>query len=111
MSDIYSLSMVIVEVRPLVEGVAPQSSNQPRLQLVTGKVPFPEYTDENVIVMIAKGGRPSRPRSFEAPGMTPEVWRIATKCWDENADQRPEASAVLQLLEPLSKSGVYRRAV
>ena len=73
---------------------------------MTGKVPFAEYTDQNVVVMIAKGKRPSRPRSFEAPGITPEVWEIATMCWDENADKRPEAIVVLRLLESLRKSDV-----
>lgn len=82
MSDIYSLSMVIVE-------------------LVTGKVPFPEYTDQNVIVMIAKGERPSKPHSFDAPGMNSEVWRIAQKCWNEKANKRPQTHEVLLLLDPL----------
>ncbi|KAF9643164.1 kinase-like protein [Thelephora ganbajun] len=86
MSDIYSLSMVIVE-------------------LVTGKMPFPEYTDHNVIVMISEGKRPSKPRHFDAPGMTPMIWKIAQKCWHEKANERPEVDAVLQSLEVLANSG------
>ena len=73
---------------------------------MTGKVPFAEHTDQNIVVMVAKGKRPSKPRSFEAPGMSSEVWKIAAKCWNENADKRPEASVVLRLLESLRKSGV-----
>ncbi|KAF9647762.1 kinase-like protein [Thelephora ganbajun] len=84
MSDIYSLSMVIVE-------------------LVTGKMPFPEYTDHNVIVMISEGERPSKPRHFDAPGMTSAVWKIAQKCWHEKASKRPEVDAVLRSLEALAK--------
>lgn len=76
------------------------------LKLVTGKVPFAEYTDQNVIVMIAKGKRPSRPHSFDAPGITPEVWKVAQKCWNGKVGERPEISTVLEMLEPLEKSGV-----
>ena len=105
MSDIYSLSMVIVEVCSFAKSATSPSSNYFCLQLVTGKVPFPEYTDENVIVIIAKGERPSRPRPIDAPGMIPEVWKIAQKCWSEKADQRPEANKILQSLILLTKSG------
>jgi hypothetical protein len=73
---------------------------------VTGKVPFSEYTDQNVIVMVAKGDRPLRPRSIDASGMTPGVWEVARQCWDEDPDKRLEVNAVLQALKPLGKSGV-----
>jgi hypothetical protein len=102
MSDVYSLSMVIVEVC-LFSLSAMLSSSIVWFQLATGKVPFPEYADHSVIVMILKGKRPLKPRPFDAPGMTPEVWRIAQKCWLEEAEERLEVNAVLK---SLSNSGV-----
>jgi hypothetical protein len=72
-------------------------------------MPFPEDTDPNVTIMIAKGKRPPKPRRFDAPGITPAVWKIAKRCWHERANERPEVNAVLQDLENLAKPapGVY----
>ncbi|KAF9646883.1 kinase-like protein [Thelephora ganbajun] len=86
-SDVYSLSMVMVE-------------------LMTGKIPYPDSQDVNVIFLISKGRRPPKPLSFEAPGITPTVWRIAKKCWHGKAKKRPETNGVLQDLEKLANSGV-----
>ena len=69
-------------------------------------MPFPEHTDPNVKKIISKGKRPQKPRRFEAPGMTPAVWKIAERCWHENAKERPEVNAVLQYLEGLANPGV-----
>ena len=74
-------------------------------QLVTGRMPFPEFDDSNVVVLISKGKRPPKPRHFDAPGMTPAVWKIAKKCWHEKARERPEVNAVLQDLEDLANPG------
>ncbi|KAF9649193.1 kinase-like protein [Thelephora ganbajun] len=86
-SDVYSLSMVMVE-------------------LVTGKMPYPDSQDFSVIFLISKGRRPVKPLSFEAPGMTPMVWKIAKKCWHGKAKKRPEVNGVLQDLEKLANSGM-----
>lgn len=107
MSDIYSLSMVIVEVCPLVESLASPSSDRFCLKLVTGKAPFPECTDQNVIFMIAEDKRPVKPRCFGAPGMTPEVWEVAQNCWNKKPSGRLEIDSVIKSLEPLTKSGVF----
>jgi len=70
-------------------------------QLVTGKMPYAGVQDSAVMPMVLKGKRPSKPkrRHLEAPGMTPAVWKIAEKCWHQNANERPEVNAVLQYLE------------
>ena len=81
--------------------------NRVCLQLVTGKIPFPELTDPNVILMISRGKRPQKPRRFDVPGITAEVWTVAEKCWHEKAEERPEAKAVLQDLEWISGSGEH----
>ena len=69
-------------------------------------VPFPEYPDPKVTVMISKGKRPRKPRRFEAQGITSEVWKVAEKCWHEKARERPEVKQVLQNLEKIANSGV-----
>jgi len=68
-------------------------------------MPFPDYTDHNVAIIIAKGKRPQKPTRFEAPGITPAVWKIAEKCWHQKAKERPEAKVVLQCLEDLANTG------
>ncbi|KAF9646900.1 kinase-like protein [Thelephora ganbajun] len=92
-SDVYSLSMVIVE-------------------LVTGKVPFPDLTDAHITIGVPKGIRPPKPRPFKAPGMTPVVWKIAKKCWREKAEERLEVKDVLQYLEnPPNHDGKLSQAL
>ena len=72
---------------------------------MTGKIPFPDLTDPNVIFPIIKGKRPQRPRNFDAPGITPGVWVVAKKCWHDRAKQRPEVKTVLQDLENIANAG------
>ena len=74
-------------------------------QLVTGKMPFTEDGDYNVVNLISMGKRPPKPSRFEAPGMTPVVWKIAEKCWRQKAKDRPEVDAVLQDLQSLADPG------
>ena len=105
-SDVYSLSMVIVGVLLFHKGMIRPDSYCFCFQLVTGKMPFPEYTDHNVSVMVSKGKRPPKPFRFKAPGMTSEVWKIAEKCWHQKAKKRPEANLVLRSLENLLKPGM-----
>ena len=104
-SDVYSLSMVIVEVCPFSKIIIRLSSDCFRLQLATGKAPFPEYTDTSVTVMVSKGKRPPKPLRFDAPGMSPAIWKIAKKCWHEKAKERPEVNVVLKHLENLVNPG------
>jgi len=82
-SDVYSLSMVIVE-------------------LVTGKMPFPDVTDLCAREYVLKGERPPKPKSFDAPGTSKAVWEVAEKCWRKKADKRLEAREALQYLENIN---------
>ena len=101
-SDVYSLSMVIVEVCIFCRGTTYSGSGYLPFQLATGKMPFPGYSDHNIPIMILKGRRPPKPAHFEAPGITPAVWKIAEKCWHQKAKERPEAKVVLECLENLA---------
>jgi hypothetical protein len=94
--------MVIVEVGLFSESVTRPCSDCFRLQLATGMMPFPGKMDPSVMIMISKGKRPPKPRHFDAPGITPAVWKIAKKCWHEKANERPEVNTVLQDLENLA---------
>ena len=69
-------------------------------------MPFSGADDINVTVLISKGKRPPKPLRFDAPGITPAVWKIAEKCWHENAKERPEVNVVLQYLEGFVNPGV-----
>jgi len=94
----YSLSMVIVEACPFLNSIMRRCSNL-RLQLVTGKIPFYRHSNGMVSHLVLGGTRPLKPDPFDAPGMTPQVWKIAEECWHGEAQRRPDAKAVLQRLE------------
>ncbi|KAF9789396.1 kinase-like domain-containing protein [Thelephora terrestris] len=85
-SDVYSYSMVIVE-------------------LVTGQVPFADSTEYNVVSMVSKGKRPPKPRRFDAPGTSKAVWEVAEKCWHSKPDKRPEVKEALQYLNGINAGG------
>ena len=70
-----------------------------------GNVPFAGYNDPGVAIFVSKGKRPTKPRSFEAPGMSLAVWKLAERCWHADADERPEVKDVLQELEEITKPG------
>ena len=108
-SDVYSLSMVIVEVRLLPENMMRSDSDCFRFQLATGKIPFHGFGDHEVITKVSKGRRPSKPHRFDAKGITPAVWKIAEKCWHQKVRERPEVKAILQRLEDLqvADAGMY----
>ena len=106
-SDIYSLSMVIVEVCLFLNSTMHRCSNLFRFQLVTGRIPF--YGHNNLLVpyLVVTGVRPPKPVVIVAPGMTPQVWDIAERCWHREAQSRPDAKVVLQELEDMkAKTGV-----
>ena len=103
-TDVYSLSMVAVEVRISRKRERP-GSDCFRFQLATGKVPYAGVPDSTVILMVSRGKRPSKPRPFKAPGMSLAVWKIAQKCWNEKARDRPEVDTVLQSLQDIANTG------
>jgi len=108
-SDVYSLSMVIVEVRLFLRLYFRQGWKNFLLQLATGKMPLPGLFDSQVLVLLSKGKRPQKPHPFKAPGFTPDVWRIAGMCWHEKPKKRPTAHAVLRYLEDIATGGEYVR--
>lgn len=45
--------------------------------------------------MVSRGKRPQKPRDFDAPGTSKAVWKVAEKCWHNDASKRPEVREVL----------------
>ena len=71
-------------------------------------MPFPGSTDGNVYVLVSRGKRPEKPRRFDAPGITPAVWKVAQKCWHEKASRRQEVKEVLENLQKIANPGERR---
>ena len=74
-------------------------------QLATREVPFQEFDDVDIYPLLSKGKRPQKPYPFEAPGFTPDVWRIAEMCWHQKPKKRPAVHTVLRRLEDIANGG------
>ena len=74
-SDCYALGMVIYEI-------------------ISGHLPFHEYTDLTVFVKVLKGTRPRRGRGF-----TSNLWKMLELCWKPQPDARPDIKDVLLCLQ------------
>ena len=59
-----------------------------RAKVFTCDVPFGNKSAQTVISAIVRGDRPSRPTH---PGLTDKLWVLTQHCWDQDANQRPNA--------------------
>jgi len=84
-SDCYALGMVIYEV-------------------LNRQVPFYHHVDLTVVVRVANGERPRRPRGAERAWFTDDIWSLLEHCWEHSPCNRPRIRDVLQFLEKSSKS-------
>ncbi|KAF9789522.1 kinase-like domain-containing protein [Thelephora terrestris] len=87
-SDIYSLAMVIVEV-------------------FTGKIPFPDAINVQVIILMSKGDRPSKPPGVEALGLVPALWKLTEECWHQSPERRPDIANVLRRFQAIVEPGLF----
>lgn len=55
------------------------------IEIYTGRVPFPECSDYQVIALVQKGERPERPSTMSDDTM----WAITQRCLDEKPYNRP----------------------
>ena len=69
------------------------------MKVFSGKVPFSEMTDPAAISSIMGGKRPTRPNHCD---FTESLWALTQKCWDEEAQNRPEVREVIKVLKDLS---------
>ncbi|QRW22044.1 Tyrosine kinase family catalytic domain protein [Rhizoctonia solani] len=84
-SDVYALGMTILEI-------------------FTGKVPYPECTDVQVMGMIVDGRVPSRlMANFPDTPNGNQIWEQLLNCWNYNPSARPAAMKVLEKIKIISE--------
>ncbi|KAK1227356.1 Homeobox protein tos8 [Marasmius sp. AFHP31] len=62
-------------------------------EILAGTPPFTGMIDPQIIIMVLRCGRPSRPA-----GCPDELWTTIENCWTEDSGSRPVASQVASLL-------------
>ena len=98
-SDIYALAMVIIEVIYVFltsSARLPHERSISHLKVFTGRIPFPDANNVQVILLISKGKRPPKPAGGEALGLVPALWRLTEECWRQNPERRPDIDNVLR---------------
>jgi len=76
------------------------------LKVFTGKYPFPNATNVNVVLIIAKGERPPKPPGGEALGLGPALWKLTEECWNQNPEKRPDIANVLRRFNTIVDAGL-----
>ncbi|KAK7041506.1 hypothetical protein VNI00_009374 [Paramarasmius palmivorus] len=71
------------------------------LEIITGRPPFPDLLDAQVMFRVLSGRRPERPQDAWCPN---NIWDLIERCWDTNPFRRPSASVVHVFLEQLLAS-------
>lgn len=107
-SDIYSLAMVIIEVisNSFASSIGiPHECSTGRLEVFTGKVPFPNAINVQVIIMMSKGERPPKPAGDDALGLVPSLWRLTEDCWNQNPERRPDITNVVRRFQAIVDAG------
>ena len=59
-----------------------------------------------VIILMSKGDRPSRPPGADALGLVPALWKLTEECWSQNPDKRPDVANVLRRFLSIMNSGM-----
>ncbi|ESK94318.1 hypothetical protein Moror_8183 [Moniliophthora roreri MCA 2997] len=71
------------------------------LEIITGKAPFPNLLDPQVMLLVLSGKRPERP----VDGWCPDnIWDVIERCWHTNPAHRPSAAVIHVFLEQLLAS-------
>ncbi|CUA73447.1 Tyrosine-protein kinase CSK [Rhizoctonia solani] len=84
-TDVYALGMTILEI-------------------LTGKVPYPECRrDFHVVMRVQKGILPTRPMdSLGNDERSNRMWELMVSCWNRDPAARPTAAEVLESLNTIS---------
>ena len=104
-SDIYSLAMVVIEVTHQASNVSCLSVHYHVLKVFTGKIPFPETINVQVIILMSKGERPQKPPGVEALGLVPALWKLTEDCWHQTPERRPDIANVLRRFQAIVDAG------
>lgn len=79
-SDMYSLSMVVIEI-------------------FTGSSPFSDTPDAGVVLKLAQQKRPKKPEGAVQLGLTNPIWGTVEMCWKSRPSDRLTAAQVLEIWE------------
>ena len=64
------------------------------LEVLTGKLPFYEHTNQNVLVTIKYNKEiPSR---LDSPDLSEGVWKLLVRCWSPEPESRPNMMEFMQ---------------
>ena len=94
-TDVFSLAMVMVEVRSGGYHAPTFAYRNLLIQVFSKTAPLGDVQDTMAIFLIIEGKRPPRPKN---PHLTGGLWKIIQRCWDECPSSRPGASEVLKAL-------------
>jgi len=72
-SDVYAFGMLVVEV-------------------FSGAAPFADCTPTSATTRVLSGERPQRPKD---PGLTNQIWDMATRCLERNPRRRPDITEIV----------------
>ena len=85
-TDIFAFAMLAVEV-------------------FAGNVPFKEEGNDLVALRISEGWRPEKPENAQDAGLTEEMWKILTGCWNQVPEKRPAVGEVARRWQILIPNG------
>lgn len=96
--DVYSLACVYFEVRASISTLS-SKLNSSDLQVFNESIPWKGINDGAVVlnVVILKQ-RPPYPRFLESTQLGDLWWRLMTRCWAANAQDRPTLPAIIAIL-------------
>ncbi|CUA69683.1 Ephrin type-A receptor 7 [Rhizoctonia solani] len=87
-ADIYSLGMTILEI-------------------ITGKPPYPEKSDQAVMFCVWRGTYPDRPEEIPDGSEQGDIlWTLLCLCWSKKADERPRAAEVTEVVGSITRDGL-----
>lgn len=99
-TDIYSLAMVVIEVR-LSWWTPFTTSADATYQIFTANIPFATMSDMAVFKALVKGKRPLRPEC-EGQGMNDTIWALTVRSWGPEPTTRPTAAEFVATVKAAS---------
>ncbi|KDN33423.1 hypothetical protein RSAG8_13486, partial [Rhizoctonia solani AG-8 WAC10335] len=105
-SDVYALAMASRPFpKPFAYWLTQYDHNQTLLEIISGESPYAEYRrDFGVLKALWDKKLPKRPEVLsESNSKQDKIWRLLVECWNHDHTARPDAQAVLELLQAETK--------
>ena len=80
-------------------------------EVFTGKIPFGEQKNEDVVINILAGARPKMPGNAQDVGLTGEMWKLLEDCWHQNPKKRPAMKEVVKRLQKFVEGNTVTECV